>query len=134
MTGRMNAPPNSDCLTEVMETIQTVMSEASPYADAYRQMHAVEQDEEQDADFNHREPKQARLFFERGLDCRRYNEPTHDVAAVFLGEDGAPPENRDIVVYPKDRAPKGISYMSCHLDPVCYRLAQQHVTRTEATN
>ena len=82
----MSAPQNSDCLTEVMETIQGVMSE-SPYADAYRHMHAIEQGEELDAKSTHREPRQARLYFKRGPDCRRYNKPTHDeVAAVFLGE------------------------------------------------
>ena len=54
---------------------------------------------------------------------RRYNEPTHDeVAAVFIGEDGAPPVNRDIVIYPRDRPPQRISYMSCNLDPMCYPL------------
>lgn len=83
----------------------------------------MEQDEAQDAELSNREPKQAKLYFKRGSDCRRYNKPTHDeVAAVFLGEDGAPPENMDIVIYPKDSAPRRISYMSCHLDPMCYPL------------
>ena len=30
------------------------------------------------------------------------------------------PQNRDIIVYPKDRGPQRVSYMSCHLDPMCY--------------
>ena len=39
------------------------------------------------------------MFFKRGIDQRRYNEPRHDeVAAVFVGDDGAPPFQRDIVV------------------------------------
>ena len=64
-----------------------------------------------------------RLHFKRGPDQRRYNEPTHDeVAAVFIGEDGAPPVNRDVVIYPKDTPPQRISYMSCNLDPMCYPL------------
>ena len=66
-------------------------------------------------------PRIVRLFFKRGPDCRRYNEPTHnEVAAVFVGEDGAPPANRDIVVYPRDRQPERIPYMSAHTDPMCY--------------
>lgn len=59
-------------------------------------------------------------FFKRGPDCRRYNEPTHnEIAAVFVGEDGAPPANRDIVVYPRDRPPERMPYISCHVDPMC---------------
>ena len=118
---RMSATPNSECLPEVMEIIQRVMSEISPYADAYRHMHSIEQAEERSTETVNREPQEVRLFFKRGPDCRRYNEPTHDeVAAVFVGEDGAPPVNRDIVIYPRDRLPQRISYMSCHLDPMCY--------------
>ena len=105
----------------VMEVINRVMLEFSPYARAYSQMHAVEQAEELDAAELDRQPQVVRLFFKRGPDCRRYNEPTHnEVAAVFLGEDGAPPAERDIVVYPRDRPPERISYMSCHVDPMCY--------------
>ena len=60
-------------------------------------------------------------FFKHGPDCWWYNEPTNDeVAVVFVGEDGAPPVNRDIVVYPRNRLPQRLSYMSCHLDPMCY--------------
>ena len=68
-----------------------------------------------------RESQEVRRFYKRGPDCRRYNEPTHDeVAVVFVGEDGAPPVNRDIVIYLRNRLPQRISYMSCHLDPMCY--------------
>ena len=64
-----------------------------------------------------------RLRFKCGPDQRRYNERTHDeVAAVFIGEDGAPPANRDVVIYPKDTPPQRISYMSGNLDPMCYPL------------
>jgi len=104
-----------------METINTVMQEHSPYASAFKQMYTVEQEEEQHAARLDQEPRIVRLFFKRGPDCRRYNEPTHnEVAAVFVGEDGAPPANRDIVVYPRDRQPERISYMSAHTDPMCY--------------
>ena len=70
-----------------------------------------------------RSPREVRLHFKRGPDQRRYNEPAHDeVAAIFIGEDGAPPVNRDIIIYPRDRPPQRISYMSCNLDPMCYPL------------
>ena len=55
-------------------------------------------------------------------DLRRYNEPTHyEVAAVFIGEDGAPPANRDVVIYPKYTPPQ---CMSCNLNPMCYPLEE----------
>ncbi len=104
-----------------METINTVMLQ-SPYASAFKHMHAVEQEEEERAAELDQEPQIVRLFFKHGPECRRrYNEPTHnEVAAVFVGEDGAPPVNRDIVVYPADRQPERTSYMSSHADPMCY--------------
>ena len=58
------------------------------------------------------QPSTVTMFFRRGKDQRRYNEPRHDkVAAVFVGEDGAPPFDRDIVVYPNDRPHYLISYV-----------------------
>ena len=41
------------------------------------------------------------MYFKRGNDQRRYNEPIHDeVAIIFSGRnDGAPPADRDIVVH-----------------------------------
>ena len=39
---------------------------------------------------------------------------------LFLGEDGAPPASKGIIIYPRDRPPERISYLSCHLDPMCY--------------
>ena len=75
------------------------------------------------ASAENRSPREVRLHFKRGTDQRRYNEPAHDeVAAVFIGEDGAPPVNRDIIIYPRDRPPQRIFYMSCNLDPMCYPL------------
>ena len=97
------------------------MDESSPYAVAYKYMHEVAQDEQGSACAENRTPREARLHFKCGPDQRKYNEPTHDeVAAVFIGEDDAPPVNRDVVIYPKDTQPQHISYMSCNLDRMCY--------------
>ena len=119
----MNLLPNSSCTNDIMQVIQNVMDEISPYAVAYKYMHEVEQEEQISACTENRTPREVRLHFKRGPDQRRYNEPTHDeVAAVFIGEDGAPPANRDVVIYPKNTPPQRISYMSCNLDPMCYPL------------
>ncbi|GBM64686.1 hypothetical protein AVEN_175186-1 [Araneus ventricosus] len=44
-------------------------------------------------------------FIENGyLDLRRYNQPTFrtEIAAIFVGDNGEPPANRDISIYPVD--------------------------------
>ena len=110
----MNSIPNSSCTDEIMQIIQAVIDQNSPYA--------AEQSEELCASVENRAVREVRLHFKCSPDQRRYNEPTHDeVAAVFIGEDGAPPVNRDIVIYPRDRSPQ-LSHMSCNLDPMCYPL------------
>ena len=104
-----------------MNRIDRVMQEYSPYVSALKQMYSIQQEEENHERELGSEPQIVQLFFKRGSDCRRYNEPTHDeVAAVFVGDDGAPPANRDIVIYPRNTAPQRISYMSCQVDPMCY--------------
>nr|XP_047146315.1 uncharacterized protein LOC124819141 [Hydra vulgaris] len=48
-------------------------------------------------------------LFEGG-DRRRYNLPSHDeVAVVFVGEDGAPPTSRKVVIYPRGHPLKIVS-------------------------
>ena len=39
----MNSIPNSSCTDEIMHIIQTVIDQNSPYAAAYKYMHAFEQ-------------------------------------------------------------------------------------------
>ena len=52
------------------------------------------------------------MIFKHGNDQRRYNEPQYDeVAAIFVGDEGAPPFKRDIIVCPKDAPTQLISYM-----------------------
>ena len=53
-----------------MQIIQNVMDESSPYAVAYKDMHAVEQDEQMSACAENRTPREVRLHFKRGLDLR----------------------------------------------------------------
>ena len=58
-----------------------------------------------------------------GQDRRRYNLPSHnEVAVVFVGEDGAPPASREVVIYPRGHPLKTISSMSANLDPMVYPL------------
>ena len=53
-----------------------------------------------------------KMIFKHGNDQRQYNEPQHDeVAAIFVGDEGAPPFKRDIIVCPKDAPTQLISYL-----------------------
>nr|XP_047141267.1 uncharacterized protein LOC101235929 [Hydra vulgaris] len=45
-----------------------------------------------------------------GRDRRRYNLPSHnEVAIVFVGDDGAPPPSREVVIHPRGQTLKKIS-------------------------
>jgi len=56
-------------------------------------------------------------------DVRRYNHPSvREVAAVFIGSDGAPPDNRDIRVWPRDESVYNIPEQNEHVDPLTYVL------------
>ncbi|XP_065658163.1 uncharacterized protein LOC136082674 [Hydra vulgaris] len=58
-----------------------------------------------------------------GGDRRCFNLPSHDeVAFVFVGEDGAPPTSREVVIYPRGYPLKIVSSMSANLDPMIYPL------------
>ena len=52
----MNTAPNSQCLHSVMETINSVMQEHSPYARAFKQMHTIEQEDKHTTELD-REPQ-----------------------------------------------------------------------------
>ena len=120
---RMNHTANQMCQRDIMVLLSTVLDRVSPYAAAYKYMHHVEQEQTQLARNNGSIPPTVTMHFKEGRDVRRYNEPRHDeVAAIFVSSDGAPPKDRDIVVYPRDEQPKNISYMSSHSDPMVYPL------------
>ena len=92
---------NTSTLRSVMLLLQNNILDSNPYAVAYNNLHAIEQEELQLAGAEGREPQSIRMIFSAGPDRRRYNAPTHnDVAAVFVGEDGVPGK-QEFCVYPK---------------------------------
>ena len=57
------------------------------------------------------------------FDKNRYNEATsNEVAMIFVGENGQPPKERDIVIYSKHDKPISIPPISKHTDPMTYPL------------
>ncbi|XP_065663052.1 uncharacterized protein LOC136085656 [Hydra vulgaris] len=102
---------NDLCLRDLMFQLQTIFTEQSPFALAFKNMAEVED----------KEIRQAAKEI-RG-DRRRYYLPSHDeVAVVFFGEDGAPPTSREVVIYPRGYPLKIVSSMSTNLDPMIYPL------------
>ena len=65
---------------------------------------------------------------DRQSDQRRYNAPTsNEVAMVFVNEDGEPPFERDIRIYPRNPADPNqrfvnINILSPNLDPMSYAI------------
>ncbi len=54
-------------------------------------------------------------------DKRRYNLPVvHEIAVVFVGENGEQPSKRDLVIYPNSENSRTISFLSHLKDPMVY--------------
>ena len=86
-------------------------------------MAEIEKEEYIQAERETRKPAIVRMYLQMGPDHRHCNAPHHEeVAVVFTGENGEPPQHRDIIVYPKDQPSRHISYMSANCDPMVYPL------------
>ena len=105
----------------MLEQLQEEIATNNAYAELFKQMHEILCEEEMRAAAADTTPRVVTLRFssETARDARRYNTPTVDeVAAIFVGEDGAPPANRDIVIYPREAACRRVSETSKHVDPM----------------
>ncbi|GBO29161.1 hypothetical protein AVEN_236302-1 [Araneus ventricosus] len=108
---------NPSCLSSVMEKLDALLRTINPYAKSYLQMHQLIQ--------SNPTVNVKMIFMEHpGLDMRRYNAPTSrtEVAAIFVGDDGEPPANRDICIYPIGEGCKNISPLNQCNDPMVYPL------------
>nr|XP_047129329.1 uncharacterized protein LOC105848913 [Hydra vulgaris] len=84
-------------------------------------MAEVEDEEIRQAALKGRLTSVVRMSLLEGHDRRRYNLLSHEeVAIVFVGDDGAPPASREIVIYPRGQPLRTISSMSANLDPLVY--------------
>ncbi|GBN17337.1 hypothetical protein AVEN_141499-1 [Araneus ventricosus] len=88
---------NEVCLPSVMEILDSMLRAINPFIECYLQMHRI---------IEGNPTSNIRIvFMENGdLDLRRYNQPTFraEIAAIFVGDNGEPPANRDICIYPAD--------------------------------
>ncbi|XP_065641836.1 uncharacterized protein LOC136071699 [Hydra vulgaris] len=112
---------NGCCIRELMELLQTIINQENPYALAFKNMAEVEDAEIRQAAIEGRPISVVKMSLLEGCDRRRYNLPSHEeVAIVFVGNDGAPPPSREVVIYPRGQPLKTISSMSANLDPMIY--------------
>nr|XP_042913564.1 uncharacterized protein LOC122273596 [Parasteatoda tepidariorum] len=108
---------NTGYLRSVMEQLDSLLRQINPFAASYLQMHQFIQLNPA-ADVN-------LVFMEDPpSDLRRYNAPTSktEVAAIFVGDNGEPPSNRDLCIYPVADSCKTISPMNPCIDPMVYPL------------
>ncbi|GBM48634.1 hypothetical protein AVEN_135010-1 [Araneus ventricosus] len=108
---------NQACLHSVMEKLDALLRSINPFAESYMQMHQLMQ--------SNPAANVKMVFMEHtDLDLRRYNAPTSrtEVAAIFVGDDGEPPANRDICIYPVTDSYKNISSLNQCSDPMVYLL------------
>ncbi|GBM51316.1 hypothetical protein AVEN_175760-1 [Araneus ventricosus] len=86
---------NQNCLQHVFEKLEFMLREINPFAQSDLQMYRLV--------LKHPTTSVKMVFLDdKNLDMRRYNAPTlcTEVAAIFVGDNGEPPANRDICVYP----------------------------------
>ena len=120
---RMQQRGNDLRLNDLMFRLRTIISEENPFSLAFKNMAEVEDEEICRAALEGRSASVVKMSLLEGQDRRRYNLPSHnEVAVVFVGEDGAPPASRKVVIYPRGHPLKTISSMSANLDPMVYPL------------
>ncbi|XP_066932864.1 uncharacterized protein [Clytia hemisphaerica] len=120
---RMQNPSAVDCNRATMALIQEVLGTVNPYAASFKHMKQVEQEEQNRAIAENRPVSRITMVTREGHDQRRGNAPLHEeVAAIFTGEDGAPPAGRNIVVYPRNHHLQSIPSTSSVFDPYIYPL------------
>ena len=106
----------------MLDILTTLEDINNPYITAYKTMYNLEQQEIRNARQENRAVSQIRMYMRTGPDRRRYNQPTMDeVAAVFVGDEGAPPVY-DFSVFSTDGRVRSIPVTSPHCDPMTYPL------------
>ncbi|XP_066925068.1 uncharacterized protein [Clytia hemisphaerica] len=118
---RMQNPSAVDCNRATMALIQDVLGKVNPWA--FKHMKQVEQEEQNRAIAENCPVSRITMVMREGHDQRHGNAPLHEeVAAIFTGEDDAPPAGRNIVVYPRNHHLQSIPSTSSVVHPYIYPL------------
>lgn len=119
---------NVQCLPHILDSIDRFFRQNNRLANTYQLMRDVEKRAAEQALQAGEEVPLVNMVLrrDRRFDKRRYNAPTcNEIAMVFVNDDGEPPFQRDIRIYPKNPMnPEqqfiNISILSPNLDPMTY--------------
>ena len=94
---RVNDPRNENLQADIIQLLQTELLAVNPYARQYQNMGQIRQRERQLAAANNQPAPPIRLIIAKHpFQDRRYADPTAtEIAAVYVGNDGAPPNPSD---------------------------------------
>ena len=97
---------NNDCDPDVLFMLGNILSDINPIAHGYKSMHELEQDLQITTGPNNNTtmPNLEMVFVKNSNhDQHRFNIPTsNEIAFIFKTKDGGPPDNRDLLTYPKN--------------------------------
>lgn len=121
---------NQNCPSRILDKIDRFFRENNRIAQTFHMIREVENRENIAAAAANQPPPQVSLVFrrDRRSDNRRYNNPTsNEIAMIFVNEDGEPPFERDIRIYPKNPENSQHQYvqlniLSSNLDPMTYSI------------
>ena len=116
-------PDNVNLQLDILRMLQDELTAVNPFAAQFRNMGQILERERNSAAANNQPVPPVRMIMAR---CphqdRRYDDPVaREVAAVYVGNDGAPPNpaDRDIVIYPTaDNNTIHIQATSPNADPI----------------
>ncbi|KAK2941267.1 putative ATP-dependent DNA helicase [Blattamonas nauphoetae] len=119
---RINEISNEDLDASLLTELSEWFHLHNPYAQSYKMMLQVYEEEKEAARREGRQMKQIALVFE-GTDKRReYNAPvSNEVAAVFVSDSGEPPPQR-LFIFPHMNTLMSISPYEPSCDPLTYPL------------
>ena len=133
MHQRTNDPRNHNLQPQIMQLLQDELLAVNPYARQYHNMGQILQRERQIAAANNQPVCPVKMIIAtRPFQDRRYANPTTtEIAAVYIGNDGAAPNpaDRDLEVYPaQPSAPNTVKIKatSPNADPLTYPLLFFH--------
>ena len=133
MQQRINDPRNQALRPNIMLLLQDQLLAVNPYARQYQNMYHILQRERQIAAAINQPVQPVRMIIaKRPFQNRQYDNPTTtEIAAVYVGNDGAPPNpaDRDLEIYRADNNANNtikIKATSPNADPMTYPLLFFH--------
>src|SRR5258705_11267155 len=128
---RMELPENEGCIPALINQIDRFFRVNNRIAASYRLMQEIEQQERVRAEEEGRTVPIVDMVMrrDRQSDESRYNAPTsNEVAMVFVSDDGEPPFQPDIRIYPRNPTTNNnqkfinINILSPNHDPMTYAI------------